>query len=790
MIISYSKLFVGISLPALCTGLASLLLSISADAQTIRPSTQKELKVFDPTAGNSGNIGIRAAAGTLSYTLTMPAAIPTANQVLSSSAVTGGNVTLTWATPFSGTGTTNYLAKFATAGTLTNSLIFDNGTSVGIGTITPTSRLQVTGNNVTTSNTLIVQDGGSNNLLTIRNDGYSLFGPNTSTSDVPVARFFTQKFGRNNGLQLYAGGTLTNTSGDYIAIFLQDNNKSAIQAGDDNAGRDLLLNPAGGNVGIGIIAPTDKVSITNGRLTVGFGHPQKSTLEGGDGFGSALRLYENNVENIRLNANGNSWIENDRVGIGTATPRGKLDVMDGDLILTDIDVSQPATSYADTKAFGRLKPLSDVNGGLDIWGLSDTDATAMRLIGIMGSSNPTDATPAILFRGDKLNSAESQSLSATETVFQFSNFTNPLVTILGSGNVGIGTTIPTLSRGIGLHILGNGIEEGGATIKLSDAGSGYGNFEIRSTRTGSLNRLEIGEGSDAFMTFIGDLVQARGFVGIGTTNPGHQLDVSGDINITGSYRVNGVPQSGTSKWTSGTGDNIYKSSGNVGIGTTNPGSDKLQINESTNADLNVSLLARGGNSRYAQINFGVKNSSGTNVGGSIGSSGARGGGLILQGNTDPITDGNAHFFISLGGETRLRASSSTDDKGSFNLQVNETGVWAAGPYTNGSDSTLKKNIKLFSFSTEVLKKLRPVTYKYKSSYNKDTTIQAGFIAQEVQEALKSTDYVDGVVKKGSFLSIAYQSLIPLLTKALQESIDRIELLEKKISILEQKAVKN
>jgi hypothetical protein len=58
----------------------------------------------------------------------------------------------------SGSGTTNYLAKFTGASTIDDSLVFDNGTNIGIGTATPTAgvtiangRLQVTSNNLTPS---------------------------------------------------------------------------------------------------------------------------------------------------------------------------------------------------------------------------------------------------------------------------------------------------------------------------------------------------------------------------------------------------------------------------------------------------------------------------------------------------------------------------------------------------------------------------------------------------------------------------------------------------------------
>jgi len=62
-----------------------------------------------------------------------------------------------------------------------------------------------------------------------------------------------------------------------------------------------------------------------------------------------------------------------------------------------------------------------------------------------------------------------------------------------------------------------------------------------------------------------------GKLGIGTTSPSYKLDVSGDINLTGSLRINGTAQTfgGSSAWTESSG-NVYRSSGNVGINTSTP----------------------------------------------------------------------------------------------------------------------------------------------------------------------------------------------------------------------------
>ena len=86
--------------------------------------------------GATNVTGILTLGSTISngtYTYTLPAA--TGTLALTSSL--SGFV--------SGSGTTNYLPKFTGASALGNSLIFDNGTNVGIGTTSPSEKLEVVG---------------------------------------------------------------------------------------------------------------------------------------------------------------------------------------------------------------------------------------------------------------------------------------------------------------------------------------------------------------------------------------------------------------------------------------------------------------------------------------------------------------------------------------------------------------------------------------------------------------------------------------------------------------------
>lgn len=72
--------------------------------------------------------------------------------------------------PITGTGTTNYLPKFTGSTALGNSLLYDNGTNIGVGTTAPNYKFTVIGSNPTTAGIV------SNRFIGLRKEDNTLLG--------------------------------------------------------------------------------------------------------------------------------------------------------------------------------------------------------------------------------------------------------------------------------------------------------------------------------------------------------------------------------------------------------------------------------------------------------------------------------------------------------------------------------------------------------------------------------------------------------------------------------------
>jgi len=136
------------------------------------------------------------------------------------------------------------------------------------------------------------------------------------------------------------------------------------------------------------------------------------------------------------------------------------------------------------------------------------------------------------------------------------------------GNIGVGTTTPSQK----LEVSGN-LKTGGF---IMTGGAGAGKV-LTSDASGQAAWTD-----SQWTTSGNNIYKLNGNVGIGTYNPSQRLDVNGNLKATGFMMPTGAgpgkvltsDASGNATWANtqwtASGNNIYRSTGNVGIGTTLP----------------------------------------------------------------------------------------------------------------------------------------------------------------------------------------------------------------------------
>ena len=133
-------------------------------------------------------------------------------------------------------------------------------------------------------------------------------------------------------------------------------------------------------------------------------------------------------------------------------------------------------------------------------------------------------------------------------------------------------------------------------------------------------------------------------------------------------------------------------------------------------------------------------------------------------------------------------SSNSNRKNAFTVLSNGSAYINGTTSANGtavtSDVRVKDQIKVLDKNEAVnlIKQLKP------SSYLKQGKKELGFIAQEIENLDKYGDYLvnkdnSGLFDYNDFRLLDYQGLIAPTVSALQAALERIEKLEKEISIL-------
>jgi hypothetical protein len=456
--------------------------------------------------------------------------------------------------PVTGTGTTNYLPKFTGASTIGNSQIFDNGTNVGIGTASPSVKLQVVGDgsfsgfvNANVYNLAGLTGGGAlswtTNTLRLGQDSYFQtlqFWTNGSTR-------MTLDASGNLGL----GVTPSAWSG---VTTLQIGNSSL---GDASTNLQLTHNAYydGGNWRY-----ITSAAASNYYQAGGF-HFWRTAPSGT--AGNAISF----TQAMTLNASGN-------LSIGNTNDTYKLDVSGTARFTNSVTFAGSVYNFVGSNRFfasasGSINYL--YTGATNLTILNQGDTATLFTLANSGAATFTSSVSGSLIRANDgvfqlfrasafrgglytfdaaIGSGTDYSstlTSETDINFLTGGSITKKVTFLANGNVGIGTTNPDslLSVNGGMSIFGvpivkgNGTSSNGRIEFYSDSTPTYA-ASIGTTTAGIAG---VPDGSLRFALYNGTWsermrITSAGNVLIGTTSDaGYRLDVNGTGRFSGSLTI-------------------------------------------------------------------------------------------------------------------------------------------------------------------------------------------------------------------------------------------------------------
>ncbi|MFC1478558.1 tail fiber domain-containing protein, partial [Candidatus Margulisiibacteriota bacterium] len=496
-----------------------------------------------------------------------------------------------------------------------------------------------------------------------------------------------------------------------------------------------LVIPESGNVGIGTTAPrSDTGTVIEVESGEASGYAQL-TLDNTNSSGREYSLRSDIYGNLGIydhDAFAYRWLldQNGRVGIGTNAPSGLLHVSANALVVkadgkVGIGTTAPGSQFV---LAGQSQPrisLISTHGSANPaqWSITN-EGNANRLR--FGTSDANDS--GFVYRMVMESDTGYVGIGNNTPTGLLHVSANALV-VNSDGRVGIGTTAPGAKLQIGssnnnIHAFQIGSDDTigltysdggfvfGSNVKvdtvsdiagqmkvITSASSGAAAIKISKNLSGTVNdgiQFHISGSSvtegDVFSNEV-MRINHDGNVGIGTAAPGAQLDIaasdyyglqlirSGNSTFNIQMRTDGRPQleseGGLYFDTGNSGGDpevVFSSDGNVGIGTTDPGS-KLSISTSTDGsyDIEYGLIV---NNPYA-------NSSGN-------TNGISGAGLLIGSGEAPTRFKSrivSYFdnYHDYGTKLQLQTHTATDgDNWNTGLLMNESGNVGIGTTNPGT----------------------------------------------------------------------------------------------------------
>ncbi|RYZ93158.1 MAG: tail fiber domain-containing protein [Proteobacteria bacterium] len=687
------------------------------------------VKLKDGTAG--GEVTLAAPTGFTSYGLTLPTTAGTSGYVLS----TNGSGTLSWLNPATAAGASQW--------TTSGSNIYYNasGGNVGIGTASPTKRFEINDNSSTS--VALLQNTNSN--------GYSstVFADSAGTIQGGVG------WGNSLANSAYANKLYLGTStSSPIALVTNGTERMRVEPG--------------GNVGIGTTAPSFNLSLGGASTARTIGLEPGATYSGSD-----LSIQSGSVATGAIDADAGNLIlktgsasgsnaanseiqfwtstggssgatlraptqkmvirQNGNVGIGTAAPTQKLDIVGSFRVGSAASGGKAYRFRTDGGALDLEASNSDLL--FSNYSAANFTGTQYNYLALKNSSQDAMAYGTwTWYSGNSYNAGTAQ------------------VSIKANGTVGIGTGTGALGAGEKLNVTGGAIVAG---AQGTAANSG-GEIRLKELAAGGSNyvgfRSPDGLSADTIWTLP---------TGLGTNGQVLTTDAAGVLSWTSP--------AGSSPWTV-TGSDVYRASGNVGIGTAAPIS-KLQV-----AGNNYALESTPAN--YAAI---ISNYDGaTDMNGLFVKAGFSGnpnsviaafGAYAGPGNVSSV------LTVRASGNVGIGTTSPTEM-----LTVNGNALAVA--YLYSSDRRLKKDITPIESALAKVLRLNGVSYRWIKPLNEEANReQLGVIAQDVEAVFPQAVTVssDGTKR------VNYPKLVAPLIEAVKDLDQTNKKQDRSLASLEERA---
>lgn len=713
-----------------------------------------------------------------------------------------------------GTGATTlssgYLVKGNGTSAVSASVVYDNGTNVGIGTASPATRLNIfnagsgLGNIVAATLSTIDGSAGSQALK---------IGAYQSGATVTAGA-------QIRGIYNYGGNASTALAFDYSTI--------------GGVITEAMRIDSSGNVGIGTSSPVTRLTVDGGAASLRTGNQFRFYPTANNNYsqiynptGGQMAFDSGAGEAMRIDSSGN-------VGIGTASPAAKLDVNGnanfGGIITTGNAISTAdvrlelggnrsadGNSYMDLHAQagqdfnGRIIRYAGANGGLSIINTGTGDTTfftnnteRMRIdssgnVGI-GTASPgskldvvaqdairaTGFQPFLTLR-DSSDSNKGSRIQTASAITIFYNDTTgggtytERMRINSSGFVGIGTSSPQVRLQV------SSADQSESRLRLQNTGSGGTTFDIVSGNPGVSNAgLAFYDATNAATRMY---ITSAGLVGIGTSAPNHTLDVTGNVGLSGNiYMGQGFNN----------GNSIEVGYGRTGsnfayidlIGDTtysDYGFRMLRGNNGANANSQLSHRGTGAfvliAEEAAPIAFQTSSTERMRITSS---------GFLLVGTTAPL-GGNTSSEFKVTGAGSWPLTLNANDRGllirnsaaasgfyayfEYNGGTNNGSIsWsgAVTAYNTVSDVRTKKNIVDAPDAGGLIDAIKVRSWDFKAD---DVHWRYGMVAQELLPV--APEAVTVPENEEMMMGVDYAKLVPMLIKEVQSLRARLALLEGK-----------